>query len=100
MIVRLWNYARIHSWNQPVLSNKGKVSGWRKQRGPRWGSNPRPAHYESDAQQGHCLKYMKLCYAEMAKDNFYSFEKYILFFVDWESLIILTRTTHVLPSIA
>ena len=28
------NHARIRSWNQPVLSNEGKVSGSRKQRGP------------------------------------------------------------------
>ena len=27
-------HARIHSWNQPVLSNEGKVSCLRKQRGP------------------------------------------------------------------
>jgi len=28
------NHARIRSWNQPVLSNEGKVSCSRKQRGP------------------------------------------------------------------
>jgi len=27
------NHARIRSWNQPVLSNEGKVSCSRKQRG-------------------------------------------------------------------
>ena len=35
---------RIRSWNQPVLSHKGKVSCSRKQRGLWWGSNPRPQH--------------------------------------------------------
>ena len=38
--VRLWYHARIHSWNQPVLSNKGKVSCSRKQRGPLMGLEP------------------------------------------------------------
>ena len=28
------NHAQIRSWNQPVLSNEGKVSCSRKQRGP------------------------------------------------------------------
>jgi len=28
------NHARIHSWNQPLLSNEGKVSCSRKQQGP------------------------------------------------------------------
>mgnify|MGYP000488247438 CR=1 FL=1 len=28
------NQARIRSWNEPVLSNEGKVSCSRKQRGP------------------------------------------------------------------
>ena len=32
ILVWLWNHAWIHSWNQPVLSNKGKVSCSRKQR--------------------------------------------------------------------
>ena len=36
-LVWLWNYARILSWNQPVLSNKGKVSCSKKQRGPLMG---------------------------------------------------------------
>ena len=36
MLVRLWNHARIRSWNQPVLSNKGKVSCLRKQRWTLW----------------------------------------------------------------
>ena len=40
--------------NQPVLSNKGKVSCSRKQWGPWWGSNPRPLHYEIDMQRTHC----------------------------------------------
>ena len=31
------NHARIHSWNQPVLSNESKVSCTRKQRGPLMG---------------------------------------------------------------
>ena len=31
------NHARIRSWNQPVLSNEGKVSCSRKQRGPSLG---------------------------------------------------------------
>ena len=34
------NHARISSWNQPVLSNKGKVSYSRKQRGPSMGLEP------------------------------------------------------------
>ena len=29
----MWNHARICSWNQPVLSNMGKVSWSRKQQG-------------------------------------------------------------------
>ena len=33
-LVWLWNHARIRSWNQPVPSNKGKVSCSRKQLGP------------------------------------------------------------------
>ena len=37
MLDRLWNHARILSWNQIVLSNEGKVSGSRKQRGPLMG---------------------------------------------------------------
>ena len=44
------NSSSICSWNQPVLSNKGKVSCTRKQRGLWWGSNPRPPQYESDVQ--------------------------------------------------
>jgi len=36
-LVRLWNQGRIHSLNQPVLSNKDKVSCWRKQRDLWWG---------------------------------------------------------------
>ena len=38
--IRLWNHARIRSWNQPVLSNNGKVSCSRKQRGPLMGFEP------------------------------------------------------------
>ena len=38
--IRLWNHARIRSWNKPVLSNKGKVSCSRKQRGPLMGFEP------------------------------------------------------------
>jgi len=34
ILVQLRNHTRICSWNQPVLSNKGKVSCSRKQRGP------------------------------------------------------------------
>jgi len=33
------NYAGIHSWKQPVLSNEGKVSCSRKQQGPLLGLN-------------------------------------------------------------
>ena len=33
-------FARIRSWNQPVLCNKGKVSCSRKQRGPLMGLKP------------------------------------------------------------
>ena len=33
MLVRLCNDARLRSWNQPVLSNKGKVSCSRKRTG-------------------------------------------------------------------
>ena len=29
-LVRLWDHARIRSWNQPVLNNKGEVSCSRK----------------------------------------------------------------------
>ena len=36
---RLWYHARIRSWNQPVLSNKGNVSCSRKQ-GPLMGLEP------------------------------------------------------------
>ena len=36
-LVRLWNHARIRSWNQPVVSNKSKVSCSRKQRCPLMG---------------------------------------------------------------
>ena len=39
-LVWLWNHPRICSWNQPVLSNKGKVSCSRKQRGPLMGLEP------------------------------------------------------------
>ena len=39
-LVWLWNHARIRSWNQPVLSNKRKVSCSRKQRGPLVGLEP------------------------------------------------------------
>ena len=39
-LVRLWNHARIRSWNQPVISNKGKISSSRKQRGPLMGLGP------------------------------------------------------------
>ena len=39
----MWNHARIHSWNRPVLSSKGNNSCWRKQRGPLMG-------LESDVQ--------------------------------------------------
>ena len=31
------NHAQIHAWNQPVLSNEGKVSCSRKQREPLMG---------------------------------------------------------------
>ena len=37
ILVRLWTHARIRSWNQPVLSNKGKVSCSMIQRGPLMG---------------------------------------------------------------
>ena len=40
ILVWLWNHARIRSWNQPVLSNKGKVYCSRKQRGPLMGLKP------------------------------------------------------------
>jgi len=33
-IVRLWNHIRICSWNQPALSNSGKVSCPRKHQVP------------------------------------------------------------------
>ena len=36
----LWNHAQIHSWNQTVLSNMGKVSCSRKQQGPLMGLEP------------------------------------------------------------
>ena len=36
----MWNHTRIRSSNQPVLSNKGKVSCSRKQRGPLMGLEP------------------------------------------------------------
>ena len=45
ILVRLWNHARIRSWNQPVLSNNEFLAQgnngdlW-------WCSNPRPPHYE------------------------------------------------------
>ena len=39
--VLLWNHAQIRSWNQPVLSNKGKVSCSMKQRGPLMGFEPK-----------------------------------------------------------
>ena len=48
ILVWLWNQAQIPSWNQPVLSNEGKVSFSRKQLGLRWGSNSIQIHYESD----------------------------------------------------
>ena len=48
-VVWLWNHAPIHSWNQPVLSNKGEVSCSRKQRGLWSDSNSWPTHYKSDA---------------------------------------------------
>ena len=40
-LVWLWNHARICSWNQPVLSNKGKVSCSRKQLGSLMGLEPK-----------------------------------------------------------
>ena len=39
-LVRLWNHVRICSWHQPELSNKGKVSCSRTQRGPLMGLEP------------------------------------------------------------
>ena len=36
----MWYHARIRSWNQPVLGNKGKVSCSRKQRWPLIGHKP------------------------------------------------------------
>ena len=39
-LVWLWIHSRIRSWNQPVLSKKGKVSCSRKQRGPLMGLEP------------------------------------------------------------
>ena len=48
------NHARIRSWNQPVLSNKGKVSCSRKQQGPLLGleltTDRHPAITESDVR--------------------------------------------------
>ena len=35
--VRLWSHARIRCWNPQQISNKGKVSCSRKQRGPLMG---------------------------------------------------------------
>ena len=32
ILVQLWNHARSRSWNQPILSNDGKVSCSLKQR--------------------------------------------------------------------
>ena len=39
-LVRLWNHARVCSWNQPVLSNRGNVSCSMKQRVPLMGLEP------------------------------------------------------------
>ena len=39
------NYARIRSWNQPVLSNEGRVSWLRKQREPLMGLELTPAKH-------------------------------------------------------
>ena len=39
-LVRLWNHVRICSWHRPELSNKGKVSCSRTQRGPLMGLEP------------------------------------------------------------
>ena len=39
-LVRLWNHARVCSWNQPVLSNRGTVSCSMKQRVPLMGREP------------------------------------------------------------
>ena len=40
-------HARIRSWNQPVLSNKGKVSCSMKQRGPLMGLETQDLHITS-----------------------------------------------------
>ena len=43
----LWNHAQIHSWNQPVLSNEGKVSCSRTQQ---WWSK---SEYQHCNEQQH-----------------------------------------------
>ena len=59
-VVRLWNHARICSWNQPAIRNKGKVFC-------SLGSNPRPTHYELDAIP--TAPYRPWILSEMAKDS-------------------------------
>ena len=47
----MWNITQTRSLNQPVLSNEGKVSCWRKQQEPWWSLNPQLTDYKSDKPQ-------------------------------------------------
>ena len=56
------NHARICSWNQPVLSNKSKVSCSRKQRGPLKGLEHTIDRYQpTKSQTRYPLRHAAIC---------------------------------------